>query len=140
MGYLKRVAPSLVHQFGWRQEYTSPYQAQMLNIHPGPLPETKGLYGIDVQRHVLEEGLACAAHVVHVVAEDYDEGPVVFEHRAPLLANDTPATLSERIKSLQREQVPRDVGQFATRRRRYSQAMQTGKAFGEPLGQPAGAG
>jgi phosphoribosylglycinamide formyltransferase-1 len=139
MGYLKRVAPSLVHQFGWRQGYTSRYQAQMLNIHPGPLPETKGLYGIEVQRHVLEEGLPYAAHVVHVVAEDYDEGPVVFEHRTPLLANDTPAALSERIKSLQREQVPRDIGQFATRRRKYSQALQAGRAFGERLGQPIGA-
>ncbi|MGD0440356.1 MAG: formyltransferase family protein [Acidimicrobiales bacterium] len=119
MGYLRRVAPSLVNLFGWRDEYTNPYEAQMLNIHPGPLPETAGLFGIAVQRHVLMQGLGRAGHVVHVVAVNYDSGPVVFEHRTPVLSCDTPETLFERIKLLQREHVPAVVDAFATGRRHY---------------------
>jgi phosphoribosylglycinamide formyltransferase-1 len=117
MGYLRRVSPGLVHSFGWRPEYVSPYEARMVNIHPGPLPETKGLYGTRVQERVLEIGLGYAAHVVHVVADGYDEGPVVFEHRTPLSASDTPDTLSERIRAMQRAQVPADIAEFARRRR-----------------------
>jgi folate-dependent phosphoribosylglycinamide formyltransferase PurN len=52
-----------------------------------------------------------------VVADGYDEGPVVFEHRTPLLASDTPDTLSERIRAMQRAQVPADIAEFARRRR-----------------------
>jgi phosphoribosylglycinamide formyltransferase-1 len=118
MGYLRRVAPGLVHDYGWRPGYTSVHQARMLNIHPGLLPETKGLYGIRVQEHVLAGKLAQAGHVVHVVGQDYDDGPVVAEHRIPVRANDTAAVLSERVKALQRQQVPGDIGDFATARAR----------------------
>jgi phosphoribosylglycinamide formyltransferase-1 len=126
MGYLKRVSPDLVDTFGWRPGYESPYQAQMLNIHPGPLPLTKGLYGLEVQRRVLEARLGYGAHVVHVVAEDYDDGPVVFEQRTEVLEDDTPASLSERIKSLQRSVVPRYIEQFALEQRRFRQGLGEG--------------
>ena len=92
---------------------------RMLNIHPGPLPTTKGLFGIAVQRQVLESGLSDAGHVVHVVATGYDDGPVVFERKTAVLASDTLETLSERIKTLQRREVPRVIDDFAKGRRRY---------------------
>jgi phosphoribosylglycinamide formyltransferase-1 len=133
MGYLKRAAPSLVHRFGWRSSYSSPYQAQMLNIHPGPLPETKGMYGIGVQEHVLEKKLPYAAHVVQVVGEEYDDGPIVAEHRTPVLPGDTPTTLSARVKSLQKEQVPWDIGDFVRRRNRYLEARQVQKTADREL-------
>jgi phosphoribosylglycinamide formyltransferase-1 len=130
MGYLRRVAPNLVRDYGWRPEYTSVHQARMLNIHPGLLPETRGLYGLSVQTHVLANKLADAGHVVHVVAEQYDDGPVVAEHRIQVRASDTAETLSERVKSLQRVQVPHDIGEFATARGRYLEALasHTGRA------------
>ena len=71
MGYLRRVDPSLVHQFGWREGYGSHFDAGMLNTHPGLLPETKGLYGVAVQEFVLNRGFSEAGHVIHVVAEEY---------------------------------------------------------------------
>jgi phosphoribosylglycinamide formyltransferase-1 len=140
MGYLKRVAAGLVDTFGWRRGFTSPYQARMLNIHPGPLPETKGLYGIEVQRVVLESSLGYAAHVVHVVAEDYDDGPVVFEHRTKVLATDTPATLSERVKLLQRTEIPHDIGVFAREQRRYAKSASAGAGHEGLIPQRIGAG
>lgn len=122
MGYLRRVSPSLVHRFGWRAEYASPFEARMVNIHPGPLPETKGLYGTKVQERVLKSGLGYGAHVVHVVSDAYDEGPVVFEHRTPLVVSDTPEALSERIRDMQRAQVPGDIAEFARRQRALARA------------------
>jgi phosphoribosylglycinamide formyltransferase-1 len=131
MGYLRRVGPNLVYEFGWRPSYTSVYQARMLNTHPGPLPETRGLYGSAVQEHVLGRNLPCAAHVVHVVAEEYDHGPIVVEHRTPVLPDDSAMTLSERIKSLQREHLPRDLGDFVRQRRSYLRARQVAEASRE---------
>ena len=45
LGYMKRIGPELVVAYGWRPKYTSPYQARMINSHPGPLPATMALYG-----------------------------------------------------------------------------------------------
>ena len=138
MGYLKRVAPRLVHLFGWRNEYASPYEARMLNIHPGPLPATKGLFGLAVQRQVLECDLSDAGHVVHVVAREYDDGPIVFEQKTAVLASDTLETLSERIKTLQRREVPRVIDEFARRRRRYLETTAAREPPPGSLPQPIG--
>lgn len=70
MGYMKRVGPKLVREFGWRNEYTSPYQAMMLNTHPGLLPETKGSYGLPAQQLTLDKKLSHGGQTLHVVAED----------------------------------------------------------------------
>lgn len=81
MGYMKKIGPQLVYEFGWRPEYKSPFQAMMLNTHPGLLPATKGLYGVHVQEFVLKNKLKQAGQTLHVVAEDYDEGPVIAAHK-----------------------------------------------------------
>jgi phosphoribosylglycinamide formyltransferase-1 len=123
MGYMKRVGAGLVREFGWQPEYKSPYQARLLNIHPGLLPETKGLFGIAVQEHVLDKKLRAAGHVVHVVSDNYDEGPIVSEHRTKVLGSDTPVTLSGRIKALQRQDVPQDIAEFLIVQQRYRSSL-----------------
>jgi phosphoribosylglycinamide formyltransferase 1 len=118
MGYAKKVGPQLVRTYGWRADYQSPHQAMMLNTHPGLLPETKGMFGIHVQEHVLDNNLTHGGQTLHVVAEDYDEGPVVAEHRVEVVANDTPDELFNRVRSIEKQQVPLDVAQFITERKR----------------------
>jgi phosphoribosylglycinamide formyltransferase-1 len=93
MGYMKKIGPKLIEQFGWQPEYKSPYQARMLNTHPGLLPETKGSYGVHIQEYVLQNHLSEAGQTLHVVAENYDEGPIIAEHRIPVLPDDTPESL-----------------------------------------------
>jgi phosphoribosylglycinamide formyltransferase-1 len=119
MGYMKRVGPLLVHAFGWRPEYTSPFQAMMLNTHPGLLPETKGLYGRFVQEHVLEKDLPFGGQTLHVVAEDYDDGPVIAEHQVATQPGDTPDTLFDRVKAAEKQFLPADVDTFIKNRLEY---------------------
>ena len=116
LGYMKLVDAALVRRFGWHDEYTSPYQASMLNTHPGLLPATKGLFGIHVQEYVLSEGLAEAGQTLHVVAEKYDEGPTIAENRIPVEANDTPEKLFERVKEAEKRCLPGGVLKFISTR------------------------
>lgn len=118
MGYAKKVGPKLVQAFGWRPDYTSPYQAMMLNTHPGLLPDTKGLFGIHVQEHVLANGLPYGGQTLHVVAEDYDEGPVVIEHTVPVKSDDTADSLFDRVRETEKSYLPQDVAQFIADRKR----------------------
>ncbi len=67
MGYMKRVGPHLVEAFGWLPEYTSIFQAKMVNTHPGLLPDTKAYYGENIQQYVLEHHLPYGGQTFHVV-------------------------------------------------------------------------
>jgi phosphoribosylglycinamide formyltransferase 1 len=119
LGYMKRVGPRLVHTFGWRPEYQSAYQVKMVNTHPGLLPETKGLYGIHVQRHVLDKHLSDAGQTLHAVAENYDEGPVIAEHRIKVLPDDTAESLFERVKATEKQYLPKDIENFIQKRQAF---------------------
>jgi len=118
-GYMKRVGPGIISAYGWRPEYTSPYQAMLLNTHPGLLPESIGLYGIHIQEHVLEKGLRESGHTVHVVSENYDEGPTVFENKVAVLPDDTAESLFARVQGLEKVRLPANIEAFLKARGRY---------------------
>jgi len=63
-GWLKKIGPEVLGR----------YRDSMINIHPGPLPETAGLYGPGVHSRVLELGLTKTAVNIHYVDENYDTG------------------------------------------------------------------
>ena len=119
MGYMKKIGPAIVEKYGWRKEYTSSHQARMLNTHPGLLPATKGLYGIHVQEFVLTSGLPNAGQTLHVVSENYDEGPIVTEHQIPVKPEDTPDILFDRVKIIEKQYLPGDINNFITKRRKH---------------------
>jgi phosphoribosylglycinamide formyltransferase-1 len=124
MGYMKRIGPKLVHRFGWRSEYKSPYSAIMVNTHPGLLPETKGLYGIYVQKHVLDNKLPYGGQTLHIVAKDYDEGPVISEHKVEVKKGDTPDELFNRVKLAEKKYLPKDIANFIENRRKYTKEVE----------------
>jgi phosphoribosylglycinamide formyltransferase-1 len=119
LGYMKKVGPRLVHAFGWRQNYTSSYQARMLNTHPGLLPETKGLYGLHVQEYALAQHAPYAGQTLHIVSENYDEGPVIAAHKIVVEVGDTPESLFERVKRLEKTHIVADVAHFISQRRQF---------------------
>ena len=119
MGYMKRVGPRLVKKFGWRSGYQSIYDAQMLNTHPGLLPDTIGLYGEGVQQHVLAKKLPYAGQTLHVVAEEYDKGPKIAEHRIVVKAGETSDRLFKRVKTIEKRFLPSDIENFMLNRQRY---------------------
>ncbi len=124
MGYLKHIGPTLVDIYGWKNIYKSPYQAMMLNTHPGLLPETKGLYGRLIQSHVIDNKLPYAGQTLHVVAEKYDDGPIVAEHKIEVHKDDTADSLFERIRRVEKLNLPMDIDKFITNRQNYIKATE----------------
>lgn len=125
MGYMKRIGPRLVHEFGARPDHTSPYQAMMVNTHPGLLPATKGLYGVYVQQYVLNNKLPFAGQTLHIVAEAYDEGPVIAEHKVRVTPADNPDDLFDRVKKVEKKYLPLDLDDFIQKRKHYFTARET---------------
>ncbi|MCA9327667.1 hypothetical protein KDA14_04020 [Candidatus Saccharibacteria bacterium] len=112
LGYMKHIGKRLTDAYGWQTNFTSVYQARMLNTHPGLLPETKGLYGIHVQEAVVERHLPEAGQTLHVVAEAYDEGPVVTEHRIKVSPDETPEELFARVQLTEKAHIAADIAEF----------------------------
>lgn len=112
MGYLKRVGSQIVKAWGWQPKYTSIYQARMVNTHPGLLPETQGMSGANTQAFVLANNLPFGGQTLHVVSQDYDEGPIIAEHKVAVLPNDTPDSLFARVQAVEKNYIFKDISKF----------------------------
>jgi len=75
---LDQLQPDLIVLAGWlpkiREKVLAKYEGKIINIHPGRLPETAGLYGLGVHRKVLELGLGRTAINIHYVDAEWDNG------------------------------------------------------------------
>ncbi len=125
MGYMKRIGPRLNKAFGWVPEYSSIFQAKMVNTHPGILPDTKGFYGENIQQYVLDHHLPYGGQTFHVVSEVYDEGPIIAEHRVPVEPGDTSETLFERVQATEKQYLPLDIEAFVHARIAYTKEQTT---------------
>jgi phosphoribosylglycinamide formyltransferase-1 len=122
MGYMKKIGPQLIAEFGWLPEYSSIFQARMANTHPGLLPDTKGFYGENIQKYVLEHHLPYGGQTLHVVAEEYDAGPVIAEHKVPVEPGDTSETLFARVQATEKQYLPKDIEDFIKARIAYNES------------------
>ncbi len=98
-GYMRLLTPWLVRR----------WQGRMLNIHPSLLPKYPGL---DTHARALAAGDAEAGCTVHLVSEGVDEGPALAQARAPILADDTPDSLAQRVLTAEHELYPRALADF----------------------------
>lgn len=72
---------------------------RVVNIHPSLIPAFcgRGFYGPRVHAAVLEYGVKLSGCTVHFVDNEYDHGPIILQRAVPVLDNDTPSTLAERL-------------------------------------------
>jgi phosphoribosylglycinamide formyltransferase-1 len=84
------------------------YAGRILNIHPSLLPRHggQGMYGDRVHAAVLAAGDTESGCTVHVVNDDYDQGPVVLQARVPVHTDDTPESLGARVFEAECEAYP----------------------------------
>lgn len=77
----------------------SAYKGRIVNIHPALLPKFggQGMYGINVHRAVLAAGEVESGATVHLVDGEYDHGEILAQRKVPVLADDTPETLAQRV-------------------------------------------
>lgn len=106
MGYMKKIRGGLLQDFGWHPGMESLADVRMINTHPGPLPQTEGLMGLQANEAVLAMGLSYSAHTVHTVSADYNQGMVIQETRVPVAPGDTADELFGRVQAVEKEVLP----------------------------------
>ncbi|MCZ7648875.1 MAG: phosphoribosylglycinamide formyltransferase [Planctomycetota bacterium] len=110
---LAPYAPELVCLAGFMSLLRIPpaYEQRILNVHPALLPAFggKGYYGMKVHEAVLRHGCKVSGCTVHFVDNEYDHGPIVLQRAVPVLENDTPESLSERVQAAEREAYPEAI-------------------------------
>lgn len=91
------------------------WEGRIINIHPSLLPKHggKGMYGIRVQESVLASGDTEAGCTVHYVSAEIDGGCIIAQSVVPVLPDDTPETLSERVQQAEKALLPQVVGNIA---------------------------
>lgn len=90
-------------------EFVTAWQGRMLNIHPSLLPKFKGLH---THRRAIEAGEAAHGCTVHLVTPDLDDGPILGQTEVPILPNDTPDTLADRVLEAEHRLYPQVLRQF----------------------------
>lgn len=91
------------------------YPNRIINIHPALLPKFggKGMYGRHVHQAVVDAGEACSGITVHYVNEAYDEGNIIFQAVCPVLPEDTPETLADKVHRLEHQHFPEVIEKVA---------------------------
>lgn len=77
-----------------KKTFLSAFPYRIMNIHPSLLPSFPGL---NAQKQAWEYGVKVSGCTVHFVDEGVDTGPIIIQRCVPVLEDDTPETLAERI-------------------------------------------
>ncbi|HHE31271.1 MAG TPA: phosphoribosylglycinamide formyltransferase [Chlorobaculum parvum] len=88
-GYLRKIPDAVI----------AAYPEKIVNIHPSLLPQFggHGMYGIRVHEAVIASGETRSGATVHFVNEEYDKGRIIKQNHVPVLPDDTPESLAERV-------------------------------------------
>ena len=97
-GFLKKIPAGLIHA----------YPHKIINIHPALLPlyGGKGMYGAHVHEAVIANREKQSGITIHYVDEVYDHGAIIFQASCKVVQDDTPASLAQKIHTLEHEHYP----------------------------------
>jgi phosphoribosylglycinamide formyltransferase 1 len=111
---LRKAGVELVVLAGFMRVFKTPmleaFPRRIINLHPSLLPKFPGK---EAWVQALESGAAVTGCTVHYVETGVDRGEVIAQREVPILPNDTPATLHERIQLTERELLPAVINQLA---------------------------
>lgn len=79
------------------------YPKRIINIHPALLPKFggHGMFGMRIHELVRQLNETETGITIHLVTEKYDEGPVLFQERCPVLSTDTPEQIAHNVHLLE---------------------------------------
>jgi formyltetrahydrofolate-dependent phosphoribosylglycinamide formyltransferase len=91
-------------------EFCTRWAGRLINIHPSLLPRHKGLH---THEQALADGSSVHGCTVHFVTPGMDEGPTIAQASVPVLAGDTPESLSGRVLVEEHRLYPRALAMVA---------------------------
>jgi phosphoribosylglycinamide formyltransferase-1 len=92
--------------------FVNAFRNRILNIHPALLPAFPGLHG---QEQAWQWGVKVSGCTVHLVDEELDHGPIVVQRTVPVLEDDDPDTLADRILAEEHRAYPEALRLLLTR-------------------------
>ena len=87
-------------------DFLRAFPERVVNIHPALLPSFPGL---EAWKQALDYGVKVTGCTVHFVDQGIDTGPILAQQTVPVLEDDTPATLHERIQQAERVLYPTTI-------------------------------
>lgn len=105
-GYMRVLSPLVLKRLPGR----------IVNIHPALLPAFggKGMYGHHVHEAVIARGAQWTGVTIHLVTENYDEGPILRQRVAAVRPHDTAESLGARVLRLEHDTLWREVRALLT--------------------------
>jgi phosphoribosylglycinamide formyltransferase-1 len=114
VGALQEAKADLVVLAGFMRvlkgEFLRAFEGRIVNIHPSLLPSFPGL---EAWKQALDHGVKVTGCTVHFVDAGVDAGPIIGQQTVPVLDNDTPDSLIQRIHRAEHELYPRCVAAIA---------------------------
>ncbi len=101
-GFMRVLKPVMLEAFPRR----------IINLHPSLLPKFPGR---EAWAQALVAGEKVTGCTVHFVDAGVDSGEIIAQREVPILPNDTPAILHERIQSAERKLFPAVIGELAAK-------------------------
>jgi phosphoribosylglycinamide formyltransferase-1 len=98
-GFMRILSPAFVRR----------YRDRILNIHPALLPSFRGM---DAFGQALDHGVKWTGTTIHIVDEDVDHGPIIYQRPVPVKVNDTHESLKARIQRAEYKAYPRAIKMF----------------------------
>jgi phosphoribosylglycinamide formyltransferase-1 len=91
-------------------EFLRAFEGRIINIHPALLPSFPGL---EAWKQALDSGVKLTGCTVHFVDAGVDSGPIIAQQAVPVLDDDTPESLHQRIQIAEHDLYPKCVAAFA---------------------------
>jgi len=95
-GWMRIVTPVLIDAF----------PDKIINIHPSLLPSFRGAKAVE---QAIDAGVKITGCSVHLVCLEVDSGQILLQAAVPILANDTVATLHDRIQVQEHRILPQAI-------------------------------
>ncbi|MCX6923712.1 MAG: phosphoribosylglycinamide formyltransferase [Verrucomicrobia bacterium] len=91
-------------------DFLSAFAGRIINIHPSLLPSFPGLAA---WKQALEHGVKVTGCTVHFVDAGVDSGAIIGQQTIPVLDDDTPESLHQRIQVAEHQLYPQCVAALA---------------------------
>ena len=91
-------------------EFLRAFEGRVVNVHPSLLPAFPGL---EAWKQALDHGVKVTGATVHFVDQGVDNGAIIAQETVPVLDDDTPEILHERIQGAEHRVYPETIGAIA---------------------------
>ena len=91
-------------------DFLRAFEGRIVNVHPSLLPSFPGL---EAWRQALDHGVKFTGCTVHFVDAGVDSGAIIGQQTVPVLDDDTPEGLHQRIHAAEHELYPKCVAAIA---------------------------